>query len=82
MLPSCVTLTPSLRAQVDSTAYALVDNKAVAACSVQHLQNAAARKTYYNLPLEQLHAPILGGWTSFNGAEPFALGICLDIEAR
>lgn len=51
----------SLCAQVDSTSYALVDNRAVAASSVQHLQNAAARKTYYNLPLEQMHAPALGG---------------------
>lgn len=46
--------------QVDATSYALVDNKAVAASSRLHLQNAAARKTYYNLPMEQLHAPILG----------------------
>jgi hypothetical protein len=30
---------------------------------VQHLQNAAARKTYYNLPMEQLHAPVLGAYT-------------------
>jgi pre-mRNA-processing factor 17 len=46
--------------EVDASAFALVDNRAVAASSVQHLQAATARKTYYNLPVEQLHAPIVG----------------------
>jgi hypothetical protein len=65
-----ITRTTSLLVQVETTSYALVDNKAVAASSRLHLQNAAARKTYYNLPMEQLHAPILGGCCAGHGQQP------------
>lgn len=46
--------------QVDASSYALVENRAVHSSSVLHLQPASARKTYYNLPVEQMHAPIIG----------------------
>ena len=47
--------------QVDASSYALVENRAVHSSSVLHLQPSTARKTYYNLPAEQMHAPIIGG---------------------
>lgn len=46
--------------EVNATSYALVDNRAVEASKVQHLQPATARKTYVNLPLSQMHAAVVG----------------------
>lgn len=46
--------------QVDASSYALVENRAVHSSSVLHLQPSSARKTYFNLPVEQMHAPIIG----------------------
>lgn len=45
---------------VDSTGLALVDGKAVPLSDALHLQPAAARSIQYNLPIEQMHAPVLG----------------------
>lgn len=46
--------------QVDASSFALLDNRAVESSQVQHLQPATARKTYVNLPLEQMHAAVVG----------------------
>ncbi|GAB4821604.1 hypothetical protein N2152v2_008650 [Parachlorella kessleri] len=45
---------------VDTTGLALLDNRAVPVGDALHLQDAAVRQVKYNLPLEQMHAPVLG----------------------
>lgn len=46
--------------QVDSRGIVLYDNMPVSASGLRRLQDPAARKVMYNLPVEDLHAPIVG----------------------
>lgn len=55
--PACAV---SAAPDVNTAGLALVENKAVAVGDALHLVPASARQVRYNLPLEQMHAPVLG----------------------
>lgn len=52
--------TVSAAPSVDTTGMVLYDNKAQSLGDVRKLQSAATRKVMYNLPVEDMHAPVLG----------------------
>lgn len=60
--------------QVDTAGFALVDNRATTLGNALHLQPASARMIKYNLPVDQMHAPIYGpAHPSDKGGVPQAL---------
>mmetsp|Transcript_18506 Transcript_18506/g.51945 ORF Transcript_18506/g.51945 Transcript_18506/m.51945 type:complete len:569 (-) Transcript_18506:353-2059(-) len=52
--------------EVDTTGLTIYDNKAVSASSTRHLQAPTTRKTMYNTPYEDMHAPALGPAHPYN----------------
>lgn len=52
--------------EVDTTGLVLYGDQAVAASSIRRLQDPTARKVMYNLPIEDMHAPLLGPAHPFN----------------
>lgn len=58
--PKLLDVAVSAAPEVDTTGLALVENQAVAVGDAVHLMPASARAVAYNLPLEQMHAPVVG----------------------
>lgn len=58
--PKLLSLKVSAAPEVETAGLQLVGKSAVPVQQALHLQAAAARKVMYNLPVEQMHAPIVG----------------------